>query len=593
MRSTVILMLALLMLAAVPGGAKPYRGAEYRTIAAMTYGRFEVRMRSAQVSGMLASFFTFHDPASPWNEIDIETLGRYTNESQFTTIVPTQNDTHVQRQVLSFNPHASFHVYAIEWTPDYVAWRVDGVEVYRQTGTHIAQLVEPQMLMMNIWQPVYVDWVGTFNPVNLPVYAYYDWVKYYSYTPGVGDNFTLQWNDDFAALNTSRWRRGTHTWDGNSSQFVVENVVFRDGYMVLCLTDSLHSGYSGGTIVDADIDPPYLVSARASSGLVRVLFSELLEKTSAELAGNYVVPGATVGGASLLPDGRTVLLTVSGLNPALSQTLVAFNVKDTAGNAMGAKSTPIIKPLAFPIRIDVGGSGASGYLADSVWSFARQYGAVGGTVVEASPGLDIGLTADDSVYRSAVEGISFYNARVPTEGKVLVRLLMAETKYQEAGKRVFDVSVNGGAAQRVDLVQLAGANNAVILSFPDVTAQDGMVTVRFIPVTDKPVLGGIIIDPIGNGVGEGGGGVREPLGFSVFPNPLNGIANFSISLPRGDDVAIEVYDLLGRRVSSFGLGRVETGGVFQWDARRLASGMYLCSMTAGEQTLTRRILLVR
>ena len=26
---------------------KPYRGAEYRTIAAMTYGRFEVRMRTA------------------------------------------------------------------------------------------------------------------------------------------------------------------------------------------------------------------------------------------------------------------------------------------------------------------------------------------------------------------------------------------------------------------------------------------------------------------------------------------------------------------------------------------------------------------
>jgi len=584
-----------MLLPAVPGEAKPYRGAEYRTIAAMTYGRFEVRMRSAQVSGMLASFFTYHDPASPWNEIDIETLGRYSNETQFTTIVPTQNDTHVQRQALSFNPHAAFHVYAIEWTPDYVAWRVDGVEVYRQTGTHIAQLVEPQMLMMNIWQPAYVDWVGTFNPANLPVYAYYDWAKYYSYTPGVGDNFTFQWTEDFTALNTSRWRRGTHTWDGNNSQFVVENVVFRDGYMILCLTDSLHSGYDGGAIVDTDIDPPYLISARAWSTSVRVLFSELLEKTSAELAGNYVIPGAAVGGASLLADGRTVLLSVSGLNPALSQTLAAFNVKDTAGNAMGAKSIPIIKPLAFPIKIDVGGSGANGFVADSVWTFARQYGAVGGTVIAASPGLDIGGTSDDSVFRSAVEGISFYNARVPTEGAVLVQLLMTETKYQDAGRRVFDVSVNGGPAQRVDLVQQAGANNAVTLSFADVVPQDGFVTVRFIAVTDKPVLSGIIIQPIGDGVGEGRTGERQPpLGFSVYPNPLNGRANFSISLPRGDEVAIEVYDLLGRRITALALGRVESGeNVFHWDARNLSSGMYICSMTAGEQTLTRRLLLVR
>ncbi|RLD09497.1 b-glucosidase, partial [candidate division KSB1 bacterium] len=40
---------------------KPYRGAEYRTIQAFTYGKFEVRMRSAQLSGMLSSFFTYHE----------------------------------------------------------------------------------------------------------------------------------------------------------------------------------------------------------------------------------------------------------------------------------------------------------------------------------------------------------------------------------------------------------------------------------------------------------------------------------------------------------------------------------------------------
>jgi endo-1,3-1,4-beta-glycanase ExoK len=132
---------------------KPYRGAEYRTIGTMTYGRFEVRMRSAGISGMLSSFFTYYDPASPWNEIDIENMGRYTNEVQYNTIVPSVADNHVERQIVQFNPHAGFHTYTIDWTPAYVAWRIDGDEVYRQTGAHVALLTKPQKLMMNIWQP--------------------------------------------------------------------------------------------------------------------------------------------------------------------------------------------------------------------------------------------------------------------------------------------------------------------------------------------------------------------------------------------------------------------------------------------------------
>jgi hypothetical protein len=575
--------------------AKPYRGAEYRTIATMTYGRFEVRMRSAQVSGMLASFFTFYDPASPWNEIDIETLGRYSGESQFTTIVPTQNDTHVQRQTLAFNPHAAFHVYAIEWTPDYVAWQVDGVEVYRQTGAHIAQIVKPQKLMMNIWQPNYVDWAGTFNPVNLPVYAYYDWVRYYAYTPGIGDNFTLQWTDDFTSFDPLRWQKATHTWDGNNSQFVQENVAFNNGYMILCLTDSLHSGYGGGAVVDADIDPPYLISARASYQSVRVLFSEVLDRLSAETGANYIIPGAIIGGASLLADRRTVQLSVAGLNLTGAQTLIVVNVKDTAGNAMGAKSTKVIMPLSFPIKIDAGGGGANGYLADSIWVFSRQYGAVGGAVVQAASTLDIAGTTEDSVFRSALEGVTIYNIRVPTTGTYTISLLFAETKYQAVGKRIFDVTVNGSQTMRVDIFQQTGYATAWTASFPGLSAPDGMIAVSFAAVADTPVLGGIVVEETAAGVrGTGTGQADAPMGLNVFPNPLNGTANFSFSLPRGGDVEIEVFDLLGRRVSSLPLGHRERGTqTFRWDAKNLASGVYLCSMTSGEKSVTARVLLVR
>ena len=66
---TRLALIPLLLLVCTASAQKPYRGAEYRTINAMTYGRFEVRMRTAQVSGMLGSFFTYFDQANPWNEI--------------------------------------------------------------------------------------------------------------------------------------------------------------------------------------------------------------------------------------------------------------------------------------------------------------------------------------------------------------------------------------------------------------------------------------------------------------------------------------------------------------------------------------------
>lgn len=222
---------------------KPWRGAEYRTKELFTYGRFEVRMRSVAGSGVLSSFFTYHPftgSREQWNEIDIEILGRYNNEVQFNVI--TANEvSHVHRQVVDFNPHQDFHEYAFEWTPWYVAWFIDGREVYRQTQAHIQTLTRPQKIMMNIWQPIYTNWTGPFDPRILPLYAQYDYVRYYDFTPGRGtagtdNSFTLRWTENFDDFNPDRWERAAHTWDANNALFVPENVFFRNGIMFLGLT---------------------------------------------------------------------------------------------------------------------------------------------------------------------------------------------------------------------------------------------------------------------------------------------------------------------------------------------------------------------
>ncbi|MBC8216277.1 MAG: family 16 glycosylhydrolase [Candidatus Marinimicrobia bacterium] len=245
--------------------AKPYCGGELRTLESFRYGRFEVRMKSAPGSGVVSSFFTYHDytsgGAENWNEIDIEFLGQYNDDIQFNAITPGQNH-HVYHQPLNYNPHEEFHIYAFEWTPDYVAWFVDGVEVYQQSGNHIAELDKYQKIMMNIWPPIYEDWVGPFDPNILSVYAIYDWVKYYAYVPGsgntgTGNNFIQLWEDPFDGWNTARWGKATHTFDGNNADFIHQNVVFQYGYMILCLTTPNNTGYTGPplNIIDTGFSP--------------------------------------------------------------------------------------------------------------------------------------------------------------------------------------------------------------------------------------------------------------------------------------------------------------------------------------------------
>ena len=172
MKRTIIIGISVLILTAVSLSAKNYKGAELRTKQAYVYGRFEVRYKAARGSGQTSTFFTYNDnyPNTPWNEIDIEILGRYADDVQFNTITPGRRN-HLRHHYVDFDPGLDFHTYGFEWTPDYVAWFIDSVEVYRQTGSHIAELQHPQKIMMNIWNPAYPTWVGEFDDAMLPFFC--------------------------------------------------------------------------------------------------------------------------------------------------------------------------------------------------------------------------------------------------------------------------------------------------------------------------------------------------------------------------------------------------------------------------------------
>lgn len=158
------------------GEAKPpWSGAEYRSRNMYHYGMYEVRMKPIKNDGVVSSFFTYTGPSdqNPWDEIDIEFLGKDTTKVQFNYFTDGIGE-HEYVYDLGFDASQEFHEYAFEWLQDSITWYVDGIEVYKATE-NIPQT--PGKLMMNAWTGIGVDsWLGSFDG-TVPLVAEYDWIR--------------------------------------------------------------------------------------------------------------------------------------------------------------------------------------------------------------------------------------------------------------------------------------------------------------------------------------------------------------------------------------------------------------------------------
>jgi beta-glucanase (GH16 family) len=223
--------------------AELYTGASYQ------YGRFEARVRFAPGDGVVSSFFLWKDgserPETYWNELDFEKLGATcfleTNAFYGKPQVPNPLRHPEQMDLCT-----EFHTYTYEWTPEYIVWLVDGVEIRRATDAAVTAFAENatagMQIRFNIW-PGDITFGGNFSPSILPVYQQIDWVEYSSYADG---DFTLEWRDDFDSEQLdARWLTGSWASPKNNSTHNSRNVTLADGKAVLALTQE--QGGSGGT----------------------------------------------------------------------------------------------------------------------------------------------------------------------------------------------------------------------------------------------------------------------------------------------------------------------------------------------------------
>lgn len=153
-----------------------YYGGEWRTQKFNSYGTYTVSMKPFKNPGVVSSFFTYTGPSdnNPWDEIDIEFLGKDTTKVQFNYFTNGVGG-HEYIHDLGFDASENFHEYAFKWEPEKITWYVDGQEVHTATE-NIPNT--PGKIMTNAWNGIGVDeWLEPYDGVY-PLYAQYDFIDY-------------------------------------------------------------------------------------------------------------------------------------------------------------------------------------------------------------------------------------------------------------------------------------------------------------------------------------------------------------------------------------------------------------------------------
>ncbi len=218
--------------------------------------------------------------------------------------------------------------------------------------------------------------------------------------------------------------------------------------------------------------------------------------------------------------------------------------------SIGASTSLAQKPL---IRINAGSS-------DEVTSNGVTF--VGDTYFSASTiGLPstspIAGTQNDVLYQTErlsndeLEPFS-YNIPVPQNGSYTVLLHFAETAFDEAGDRVFDIIVEGITAfDDYDIIARATASNtAWVESISNIPVSDGILNIEFVAVVERAKISGIEVFGAASDIdvpylyNVGGAAYTNPLGTWLADDGsrfLEG-TSFSVDAPIAGTTDDELYE---------------------------------------------------
>mgnify|MGYP000208924525 CR=1 FL=1 len=179
------------------GRSSQFTSARIETVDAFRYGRIEARIRVDVGTGTLTAFWMlgrYEHAAENWplaGEIDIVEFMDGADAIHGTVHGGTRIDGHWQQGgTLEAEDVAGpgstwaggWHVYAVEWEPESIAFAVDGNEYYRITPADLAEdqrwtFDEPEHILLTL--AVGEHWASTPDPADFPAEMLVDYIRVY------------------------------------------------------------------------------------------------------------------------------------------------------------------------------------------------------------------------------------------------------------------------------------------------------------------------------------------------------------------------------------------------------------------------------
>lgn len=162
-----------------PGGINRYASGEVQSRKTYGHGYYEATMQAASGSGIISGFFTYTGPpfGKPWNEIDVEILGKNTREATLSYYYNGESLSHVV--ALTFDAATGLHHYAFDWQPEYIRWYVDGDLVHEVDGSKLPLPNEAQKIMVHLWGTDSIkEWAGPFDARAVPTRMSFGCIAY-------------------------------------------------------------------------------------------------------------------------------------------------------------------------------------------------------------------------------------------------------------------------------------------------------------------------------------------------------------------------------------------------------------------------------
>jgi len=120
-------------------------------------------------------------------------------------------------------------------------------------------------------------------------------------------------------------------------------------------------------------------------------------------------------------------------------------------------------------------------------------GREGGNVAQF-PNSPMADTEDDTLYQMVRWDVKAYRLKMPN-GKYKVTLHFCEPHYNEAGKRIFGVKLQGKKViDKLDIFAEVGKNRALDYIFEDVEVTKGLLSIDFVHIVEFPCIAAIAVE---------------------------------------------------------------------------------------------------